>query len=156
MPRKLVWIDQPRFRGWGCSRCTWVFNPSSPPIGEPRATRWSDHVSKSASTVTFPVASSADNACLGLSFETEIRKVDLQVRTSESHTASRTSWSIQAEAFAFSVPRSGNVIFRLPSDFGPSSTVALSIVTRLRIPHPRLRKLHYVGRNSENPLAVVP
>jgi len=34
MPRELVWIDQPRFRGWGCSECGWVFNPSGPPSGE--------------------------------------------------------------------------------------------------------------------------
>jgi len=33
MPRELVWIDQPRFRGWGCSQCEWVFNPPGPPIG---------------------------------------------------------------------------------------------------------------------------
>lgn len=34
MLRELVWIDRPRFRGWGCSRCSWVFNPVDPPIGE--------------------------------------------------------------------------------------------------------------------------
>jgi hypothetical protein len=34
MPRELVWMDQPRFRGWGCSQCAWVFNPPGPPIGE--------------------------------------------------------------------------------------------------------------------------
>jgi hypothetical protein len=35
MPRrKLVWLDQPRFRGWGCSQCAWIFNPPGPPIGE--------------------------------------------------------------------------------------------------------------------------
>jgi len=32
--REMVWIDQPRLRGWGCSRCAWVFNPTDPPIGE--------------------------------------------------------------------------------------------------------------------------
>ena len=31
MSRKLVWIEQQRFRGFGCSECTWVFNPSSAP-----------------------------------------------------------------------------------------------------------------------------
>jgi hypothetical protein len=31
MSRKLVWIEQQRFRGFGCSRCAWVFNPSSAP-----------------------------------------------------------------------------------------------------------------------------
>jgi hypothetical protein len=34
MSRKLVWIEQPRFRGWGCSECAWVFNPSGPPTGK--------------------------------------------------------------------------------------------------------------------------
>jgi hypothetical protein len=34
MPRELVWMDQPRFRGWGCSQCAWVFNPPGPPTGE--------------------------------------------------------------------------------------------------------------------------
>jgi len=28
MPRELVWKDQPRYRGWGCSQCAWVFKPS--------------------------------------------------------------------------------------------------------------------------------
>ena len=32
--RKMVWIDQPHVRGWGCSQCAWVFNPSDPPTGE--------------------------------------------------------------------------------------------------------------------------
>jgi hypothetical protein len=34
MQRKLVWIEVPRFLGWGCSECTWVFNPSGAPIGK--------------------------------------------------------------------------------------------------------------------------
>ena len=29
--RKLVWIEQQRFRGFGCSECAWVFNPTSAP-----------------------------------------------------------------------------------------------------------------------------
>ena len=29
--RKLIWIEQQRFRGFGCSECAWVFNPSSAP-----------------------------------------------------------------------------------------------------------------------------
>jgi hypothetical protein len=33
MPRELVWIDQPRFRGWGRSKCVWVFNSPGPPVG---------------------------------------------------------------------------------------------------------------------------
>jgi hypothetical protein len=32
--RKLVWIEEDRFRGWGCSECTWVFNPSGAPTGK--------------------------------------------------------------------------------------------------------------------------
>jgi hypothetical protein len=34
MSRKLVWIEQPRFRGFGCSECAWVFNPSGAPSGK--------------------------------------------------------------------------------------------------------------------------
>ena len=34
MSRKLVWIQQQRFRGWGCSECAWVFNPSGAPTGK--------------------------------------------------------------------------------------------------------------------------
>ena len=34
MRRKLVWIEQERFRGWGCSECAWVFNPSGIPTGK--------------------------------------------------------------------------------------------------------------------------
>jgi hypothetical protein len=30
---KQVWIDQPRFRGWGCSECGWIFSPVGPPTG---------------------------------------------------------------------------------------------------------------------------
>jgi hypothetical protein len=33
MNRKLVWIEQPRFRGFGCSECAWVFNASGSPTG---------------------------------------------------------------------------------------------------------------------------
>jgi len=33
MRRKLAWIDEQRFRGWGCSECAWVFNPSGSPTG---------------------------------------------------------------------------------------------------------------------------
>jgi hypothetical protein len=28
MGRKLVWIEEDRFWGWGCSECAWLFNPS--------------------------------------------------------------------------------------------------------------------------------
>jgi hypothetical protein len=34
MSRKLVWMEQQHFRGWGCSECAWVFNPSDPPTGK--------------------------------------------------------------------------------------------------------------------------
>jgi hypothetical protein len=34
MPRELERIDQPGFRGWGCSQCAWIFNPTGPPNGE--------------------------------------------------------------------------------------------------------------------------
>lgn len=34
MGRELVWIDKPRFEGWGCSACAWLFHPSGPPTGE--------------------------------------------------------------------------------------------------------------------------
>jgi len=33
MPRKLVWVEEQRFQGWGCSDCAWVFNPSGAPTG---------------------------------------------------------------------------------------------------------------------------
>lgn len=33
MNRKLVWIEQPRFQGFGCSECGWRFEPSGPPAG---------------------------------------------------------------------------------------------------------------------------
>jgi hypothetical protein len=28
-----VWIEQPRFRGFGCSECGWQFRPSGDPTG---------------------------------------------------------------------------------------------------------------------------
>jgi hypothetical protein len=31
--RTLIWIEQPRFQGFGCSECAWVFNPSGPLVG---------------------------------------------------------------------------------------------------------------------------
>jgi len=33
MARRLVWIDEIRLRGFGCSECAWVFNPSGLPTG---------------------------------------------------------------------------------------------------------------------------
>jgi hypothetical protein len=34
MPRRLVWIEEKRFRGFGCSECAWVFNASGSPTGK--------------------------------------------------------------------------------------------------------------------------
>jgi hypothetical protein len=34
MRRKLVWVEQPGLRCWGCSECAWVFNPSGAPSGK--------------------------------------------------------------------------------------------------------------------------
>ena len=31
--RTLIWIEEPRFQGFGCSECAWVFNPSGPLVG---------------------------------------------------------------------------------------------------------------------------
>jgi hypothetical protein len=31
--RELISIEENRFRGWGCSECAWVFNPSGSPTG---------------------------------------------------------------------------------------------------------------------------
>ena len=33
MSRTLVWIEQQRFRGFGCSECGWRFKPSGAPTG---------------------------------------------------------------------------------------------------------------------------
>ena len=33
MSRKLTWIERQRFRGYGCSVCSWVFKPSDAPTG---------------------------------------------------------------------------------------------------------------------------
>jgi rubredoxin len=32
--RKLVRVEGPRFEGWGCSECDWVFDASGPPTGK--------------------------------------------------------------------------------------------------------------------------
>jgi hypothetical protein len=32
--RKLIWIDEPRFQGCGCSECAWTFSPSGPLTGD--------------------------------------------------------------------------------------------------------------------------
>ena len=34
MQRKLVWIEEQRFLGWGCSECAWEFNPIGAPVGK--------------------------------------------------------------------------------------------------------------------------
>jgi len=33
MRREVVWIERPRFRGFGCSECGWRFKPSGAPTG---------------------------------------------------------------------------------------------------------------------------
>jgi hypothetical protein len=33
MPRKLVWIENPNYQGYGCSECAWVFTASGPLVG---------------------------------------------------------------------------------------------------------------------------
>jgi hypothetical protein len=33
MSRKLVWIEEQRFQGFGCSECNWRFKSSGAPIG---------------------------------------------------------------------------------------------------------------------------
>src|SRR4029077_6575192 len=32
--RKLVWMENQNLRGFGCSECNWIFNPSGAPVGE--------------------------------------------------------------------------------------------------------------------------
>jgi hypothetical protein len=34
MSRKLIWVEQPGLRCWGCSEYAWVFNPSGAPTGK--------------------------------------------------------------------------------------------------------------------------
>jgi len=34
MNRTLTWIEQPRFQGFGCSECNWVFNSTDSPAGK--------------------------------------------------------------------------------------------------------------------------
>jgi rubredoxin len=31
--RKMIWVESARSKGWACSECAWVFNPSDPPRG---------------------------------------------------------------------------------------------------------------------------
>jgi hypothetical protein len=33
MSRTLTWIEQPRFQGFGCSECAWVFSSPGAPDG---------------------------------------------------------------------------------------------------------------------------
>jgi len=33
MSRKLIWVEQERFRGFACSACGWRFQPSGAPTG---------------------------------------------------------------------------------------------------------------------------
>jgi hypothetical protein len=32
--REVIWIEEPRFLGWGCSECAWLFKPSGAPVGD--------------------------------------------------------------------------------------------------------------------------
>jgi rubredoxin len=32
--RQLVRVEGRSFEGWSCSQCSWVFNPSGPPVGD--------------------------------------------------------------------------------------------------------------------------
>ena len=32
--RKPIWIKEPRFQGYGCSECGWVFKPEGRPAGD--------------------------------------------------------------------------------------------------------------------------
>jgi hypothetical protein len=32
--RNLAWVEGQSVEGWGCSECTWLFNPSGPPTGK--------------------------------------------------------------------------------------------------------------------------
>ena len=32
--RKPIWIEKPRFRGYGCSECAWVFKTEGRPKGD--------------------------------------------------------------------------------------------------------------------------
>ena len=34
MRRKLVWVQDQTFQGYGCSECQWVFNPTGPLVGK--------------------------------------------------------------------------------------------------------------------------
>jgi hypothetical protein len=34
MRREMVWIEEERFGGWGCSECAWVFKTSGSPVGK--------------------------------------------------------------------------------------------------------------------------
>jgi hypothetical protein len=34
MSRALIWLEEPRFRGFGCSECAWVFSASGTPAGK--------------------------------------------------------------------------------------------------------------------------
>jgi hypothetical protein len=34
MTRKLVWIEHQGFGGFGCTECSWRFEPSNAPIGK--------------------------------------------------------------------------------------------------------------------------
>jgi hypothetical protein len=31
--RQMVWVKTARVQSWGCSQCSWTFNPLGPPLG---------------------------------------------------------------------------------------------------------------------------
>jgi hypothetical protein len=34
MNRKLIWVERPKFHGFGCSSCDWIFTSSARPVGK--------------------------------------------------------------------------------------------------------------------------
>lgn len=34
LPRKLIWVEKERFRGFACSECSWRFDSSAAPTGK--------------------------------------------------------------------------------------------------------------------------
>jgi hypothetical protein len=34
MRRTMIWVENQRNMGWGCSECGWLFKPSGSPTGE--------------------------------------------------------------------------------------------------------------------------
>ena len=34
MRRTMIWVENQRNMGWGCSECAWLFDTAGPPVGE--------------------------------------------------------------------------------------------------------------------------